>query len=43
MLSYANGVSTEPLLGETIGENLERTAARVPDADALLSRHQGTR
>jgi fatty-acyl-CoA synthase len=31
------------LLGETIGGNLERTAARVPDADALVSRHQGLR
>ena len=28
-LSYANGPSTQPLLGETIGENLERTAGRV--------------
>jgi fatty-acyl-CoA synthase len=43
MLSYANGTSTTPLLGETIGANLERTAARVPDADALVSCHQGIR
>ncbi|HEV3127865.1 MAG TPA: AMP-binding protein, partial [Solirubrobacteraceae bacterium] len=43
MLSYAHGVSAEPLLGETIGRNLERTIARVPDADALVSRHQGVR
>jgi fatty-acyl-CoA synthase len=41
--SYASGVSTTPLLGETIGTNLERTAARVPDAEALVSRHQGLR
>src|SRR4051794_34243151 len=43
MLSYAHGVSGTPLLGETIGANLERTAARVPDADALISCHQGVR
>src|SRR5213592_2529480 len=43
MLSYAHGASTTPLLGETIGANLERTAARVPDAEALVSRHQGIR
>jgi len=42
-LSYANGPSTQPLLGETIGENLERTAARVPDNLALVSRHQDRR
>jgi fatty-acyl-CoA synthase len=41
--SYANGPSTQPLLGETIGENLERTAARVPDNLALVSRHQNRR
>jgi fatty-acyl-CoA synthase len=41
--SYANGISALPLLGETIGANLERTAARVPDAEALVSRHQGQR
>jgi fatty-acyl-CoA synthase len=41
--SYANGASTKPLLGETIGENLERTAARVPDNLALVSRHQNRR
>ncbi len=43
MLSYAHGTSTKPLLAETIGANLERTAARVPDADALVSCHQGIR
>jgi len=42
-LSYANGPSTQPLIGETIGENLERTAARFPDRDALISRHQDRR
>jgi fatty-acyl-CoA synthase len=42
-LSYAHGAAEVPLLGETIGSNLERTAARVPDAEALVSRHQGVR
>jgi fatty-acyl-CoA synthase len=42
-LSYANGPSTQALLGETIGENLERTAGRVPDHLALVSRHQDRR
>jgi fatty-acyl-CoA synthase len=43
MLSYAGGPSTQALLGETIGDNLERTVARVPDAQALISYHQGIR
>jgi fatty-acyl-CoA synthase len=43
MLSYASGISDTPLIGETIGENLARTAARVPDAEALVSCHQGVR
>jgi fatty-acyl-CoA synthase len=43
MLSYAHGVYAEPLLGETIGHNLERTIARVPDAEALVSCRQGVR
>ncbi|MGH8929730.1 MAG: AMP-binding protein [Egibacteraceae bacterium] len=42
-LSYAHGVSATPLLGETIGSNLERTVARVPDAEALVVRHQDLR
>jgi fatty-acyl-CoA synthase len=40
MLSYAHGPSTIPLLGETIGENLRRTAERFPDRDALVVRAQ---
>jgi fatty-acyl-CoA synthase len=43
MLSYAHGACADPLLGETIGHNLERTAARVPDADALVSCQQDVR
>jgi fatty-acyl-CoA synthase len=31
------------LLGETIGQNLDRTVARFPDNDALVSVHQGIR
>ncbi len=42
-LSYAHGTSTTPLLGETIGANLERTAQRFGDREALVSRHQGLR
>ncbi len=41
--SYAHGALAVPLLGETIGDRLARTAARVPDAEALVSRHQGIR
>src|SRR5690242_570072 len=43
MLSYAHGACSEPLLGETIAHNLKRTTARVPDAEALVSCHQGLR
>jgi fatty-acyl-CoA synthase len=43
MLSYAHGACDEPLLGETIAHNFERTRARVPDSDALVSCHQGLR
>jgi fatty-acyl-CoA synthase len=42
-LSYAHGSSATPLLGETIGENLRRTAERVPDREALVVRSQGFR
>ena len=42
-LSYADGANATPLLGETIGDNLARTAAAHPDADALVSCHQGLR
>jgi fatty-acyl-CoA synthase len=41
--SYVHGASPVALLGETIGQNLDRTAARVPDRDALVSVHQGVR
>src|SRR3954464_769910 len=41
--AYASGVSETPLIGETIGANLERTVERFPDADALVARHQKVR
>ncbi len=41
MLSYAHGACDEPLLGETIAHNLQRTVSRVPDSPALASVHQG--
>ncbi|MFL5849604.1 MAG: AMP-binding protein [Solirubrobacteraceae bacterium] len=42
-VSYAHGASEKPLLGETIGDNLARTAAEHPDAEALVSCEQGVR
>ena len=42
-LSYAHGASEDVLLGETIGENLARTAARLPDQDALVVPFQDVR
>jgi fatty-acyl-CoA synthase len=42
-LSYAHGAVATPLLGETIGANFERTVARFPEAEAVVSRHQGIR
>lgn len=43
LLSYGSGTSSHPLLGETIGANLERSVARFPDREALVSCHQGLR
>src|SRR5262245_36645595 len=40
MQSYAHGPSRVPLLGETIGEALNRAADRFGDRDALISCHQ---
>jgi fatty-acyl-CoA synthase len=42
-LSYAHGVSSTPLLGETIGGNLARTAAAHPDREALVDVAAGAR
>src|SRR5215469_9208497 len=38
--SYLSGTSDTPLLGMTIGDAFDRTVARFPDRDALISRHQ---
>ncbi|GMR02921.1 MAG: AMP-binding protein [Acidimicrobiia bacterium] len=43
MLSIAAGSTTTALLEETIGQNLEATAARYPDRDALVVVHQSIR
>ncbi len=41
--SYSHGTSETPLLGDTIGTNLDETVARFGDREALVSRHQGLR
>lgn len=41
--SYTFGVWNAPLLGDTIGANLNRTAATFPDRDALIDYGTGTR
>ena len=41
--SYASGTSELPLLGDTIGANLERTVARFADRDALIDCPSGRR
>jgi fatty-acyl-CoA synthase len=43
LASYASGTSSLPLLGETIGANLDRTAARVGDHEALVECTTGRR
>lgn len=41
--SYECGTSSYPLLGHTIGEMLDMIARKYPDAEALVSVHQGIR
>jgi fatty-acyl-CoA synthase len=41
--SYAHGASSVPLIGETIGTNLDRIAARFPDNDAVVASQSGRR
>ena len=41
--SYTSGTSELPLLGLTIGDLFDRTAARYPDNEALVSCHQRLR
>ena len=43
MDSYAQGTSSVPLLGETISQNLRRTAQAFGARDALIVPHQGYR
>ncbi|SEK84986.1 fatty-acyl-CoA synthase [Nonomuraea pusilla] len=43
MLSYSSSTAGTPLLGETIGENLERTAARFGAREALVDVPTGRR
>ncbi len=42
-LSYSHGISSCPLLGETIGENLRRVAAAHPDSEAVVEMATGRR
>src|ERR671933_2001580 len=41
--SYAHGTATTALLGETIGDNLDRAVAAYGEREALVSVHQGLR
>ncbi|MER7466124.1 AMP-binding protein [Streptomyces sp. NPDC097981] len=41
--SYASGACEVPLLGDTIGENLDRTVRRFPGRDALVDLAAGRR
>jgi fatty-acyl-CoA synthase len=34
--SYASGISEVPLLGDTIGDNFDRTVAAEPQREALV-------
>ena len=42
-LSYSHGASAQPLLGETIGDNLRRIAGQYPGSDALVDVPTGRR
>ncbi len=42
-ISYENGTSLTPLIGETIGENLDRIVATYPDREAVVVCHQDQR
>ena len=42
-LSYVSGPSELPLLGQTIGDNLDATAARFGDREALVESASGRR
>jgi fatty-acyl-CoA synthase len=40
LISYVHGSASTPLIGETIGANLDRIAATYSDRDAVVVRHQ---
>jgi fatty-acyl-CoA synthase len=42
-LSYSSGTGTGPLLGDTIGANLDRAIAAHPDREALVDIPSGRR
>ncbi|MEU1626019.1 AMP-binding protein [Streptomyces sp. NPDC020096] len=42
-LSYSSGTGTTPLLGDTIGANLDRAIAAYPDREALVDMASGRR
>ena len=42
-VSYSAGPTETPLLGETIGQNLERMTVRHPDREAVVVPFQGIR
>ncbi|MEU5399882.1 AMP-binding protein [Streptomyces sp. NPDC005963] len=42
-LSYAHGTGVTPLLGETVGQRLDRAVAAHPDREALVDLTSGTR
>ena len=42
-LSYSHGASAQPLLGETIGDNLHRMAAQYPASEAVVDVPTGRR
>ncbi|MEU2156412.1 AMP-binding protein [Streptomyces sp. NPDC019396] len=42
-LAYTHGTGTVPLLGDTIGRNLDRTIARFPEREALVDVPSGRR
>jgi fatty-acyl-CoA synthase len=41
--SYVHGISTTPLIGDTIGVHFDRAVERWPNSEALVVRHQGIR
>ena len=42
-LSYTCGISSEPLLGMTIGDAFDLTVERFPQNEAIVSIHQSIR